>query len=193
MPPANPAMLANVPTQFETERLLIRVLRPGDGPAMNEAIRESQSELYPWMPWARTLQPVAQSEEYARRMAAHFVLGKEFVYAFLLKKNEMFLGILGLHPCDWNVPSFETGYWLRTSMVGNGYVTEALNAIIDLTFNTLHAERLFLRCDDRNKRSAAVAERCGFTLEGCQRNHARDNDGNLVDMRFYSRIASDSQ
>ncbi len=56
-------LLASIPESFETERLLIRVPLPGDGEALNHAIRESIDELRPWMPWAQDIPSVAQSEE----------------------------------------------------------------------------------------------------------------------------------
>ena len=61
-----------VPDHFETERLLIRAPQPGDGSAVNDAIRESIDELRPWMPWARVVPSVAESETYARESALRF-------------------------------------------------------------------------------------------------------------------------
>jgi hypothetical protein len=46
----NPILL-DFPDSFESERLVLRCPRPGDGRAMHEAITESLNELNPWVPW----------------------------------------------------------------------------------------------------------------------------------------------
>jgi RimJ/RimL family protein N-acetyltransferase len=71
--------------------------------------------------------------------------------------------------CDWEVPKFEIGYWARTSQTGHGYITEAVNGVVRLAIDTLGANRLEIRCDTKNDRSAAVAKRVGFVLEGTLR------------------------
>lgn len=55
MPAPLDPILRDFPDQLETERLLIRAPRPGDGAAGNAAIRESEAELRPWMPWVHPL------------------------------------------------------------------------------------------------------------------------------------------
>jgi len=86
------------------------------------------------------------------------------------------------------VPSFETGYWVRSSRARRGYVTEAVRAISDAAFATLGAARVEIRCHDRNERSWRVAERAGFTLEGVLRSERRHLDGSLRDTRVYARV-----
>ena len=89
------------------------------------------------------------------------------------------------------MPRFEIGYWVRTSRVGRGYVQEAVRAIARMAFDVLGAARLEILCNDRNVRSWRVAERCGFTLEGVLRSHAREVDGTLRDTRVYARLPAD--
>jgi RimJ/RimL family protein N-acetyltransferase len=48
-----------------------------------------------------------------------------------------------------------------------------------------------IRCDARNTRSAAVAERLGFVREAHLRNEARSTDGELRDTLVFSLIPSD--
>jgi RimJ/RimL family protein N-acetyltransferase len=46
-----------------------------------------------------------------------------------------------------------------------------------------------IRCDEKNMRSTAVAQRCGFTLEGTMRCDSKAADGSLRSTRVYSRIS----
>lgn len=183
----NPILL-EFPDNFDTERLTIRCPRPGDGAQVNAAILESQTELRPWFPWMKTLQTVEEHEVMMREAHGKWIQREKlWMLAFLKGTNEL-VASTGLHNCNWEVPSFEIGYWCRTKYAGQGYVTEATQAITQFAFEHLKARRVQLLCDDRNARSAATAERSGFQLEGILRNDSLDVDGNLRSTRIYSRI-----
>ena len=184
---ANPLFL-RFPDHFETGRLLVRAPRAGDGPAVNQAVRESFEELRPWMPWARFMPSLAESETFAREGAAKFRVRDELPLLLFRKTDNLIVGASGMHHIDWDVPRLEIGYWVRTSLQGQGYITEAVLGITGFAFQTLKAERLEIRCDARNTRSAAVAQRAGFALEACFRHERRDTEGQLADTLVYARL-----
>jgi RimJ/RimL family protein N-acetyltransferase len=179
--------LLEIPKSIETARLTLRAPRPGDGPAVNEAIRESAAELQPWMPWAEPLPTVEQTESHTRASMAKFLTREDLHYRFYLKGSETFVGSASLVRIVWDVPKFEIGYWVRTRFAGRGYVTEAAGCLMRLAFETLGARRVEIRCDGRNVRSARIAERLGFALEGVLKNECRDHRGGLRDTRIYAR------
>lgn len=183
----NPILL-DFPDVFESERLLIRCPRAGDGAMINAAIRESFAELRPWMAWARTVPTVEDTEAFVRQAQASFIQRESLPLILLNKADGRFVGSSGLHDVRWDVPSFAIGYWLRTSCTGQGYMTEAVNAIMAFAFDALNARRVEIRMDDRNERSWRVAERCGFALEGILRRCEPDGDGRLRDMRIYAKV-----
>ncbi|MFO7322199.1 MAG: GNAT family N-acetyltransferase [Chloroflexota bacterium] len=185
--PVEPLLL-DFPDQFETKRLVIRAPRPGDGPAINEAIRESHEALHEWMPWARTLPSVEESEAFVRQAAAKFALREDLPMLLFRKEDGLFAGASGMHSIDWNVPRFEIGYWLRSSLLGQGYMTEAVEGITRFAFDLLHAERIEIRMDARNRRSAAVAERAGYVLEARLKHQMRGLDGSLRDTLVYVKL-----
>ncbi len=166
-------ILLDIPDSFESERLIIRAPRPGDGPVINAAVIESLDELRPWMPWAVERPSLAETEEFARRAAADWLTRESLTLSLWRKDTGAYVGNSGMHRIDWEVPSVEIGYWVRTSLAGQGYVTEAVNAITAFAFDTLGAHRVEIHCDERNTRSAAVAHRAGFDLEAILRNHRR--------------------
>jgi ribosomal-protein-serine acetyltransferase len=178
-------ILRDFPDQFETERLLICAPRAGDGKLHAEAHGESYPELKAWMLWALENPTSEDGEIYARGAAAKFA-SREDLVLFLFDKNDgVFVGSSGLNPLDWDVPSFEIGYWLRTSKVGYGYMTEAVQRITRFAFETLQAERVEIQCNPRNEKSAAVARRAGFIQEGHLRHNARDAEGRLSDTLIF--------
>jgi RimJ/RimL family protein N-acetyltransferase len=186
-----PPLLRDFPDHFETQRLLIRAPRPGDGKAINEAVHESLTELQAWMPWAYDEQTVEYSESYARRFAAKFALREDLAMLMFRKSDGQLVGGTGLHRIDWSIPKFEIGYWLRTSVHGQGYMTEAVNGLTRFAFGTLDAERVEIRCDERNEKSAAVARRAGYTQEGMLRHDARGTQDELRNTLIFGMIRSE--
>ncbi|MEA2735401.1 MAG: hypothetical protein QOE14_1852, partial [Humisphaera sp.] len=91
---------------------------------------------------------------------------------------------------NWDVPMFEIGYWLRTPLCGKGYMNEAVNAITAMSFETLQAQRVEIRCDERNRSSRLVAERAGFMLEGVLRCNERAPSGEFRNTCVYAKIAA---
>lgn len=168
-------ILLDIPDAFESERLLLRAPRPGDGEALNAAVIESLEELRPWMPWAMQAPTLAESEEYVRRSAARYAAREDLPLLLWCKASGALVGGSGMHRIDWEVPSVEIGYWVRTSHAGKGYITEAVHAITAFAFDVIGAHRVEIHCDERNVRSAAVARRAGFELEGILRNEARSH------------------
>lgn len=185
--PVDPVLL-DFPDQFETERLIIRAPRPGDGAPGHEAIAESLAELRPWMPWAQNLASAEEQEAFYRRAISQWHTRENLTMVLIRKSDGLLVGGSGLHRIDWSVPRFEIGYWVRTSLQGQGYITEAVNGITDFTLNILGAQRIEIRCDARNTRSAAVAQRAGYTLEARFHHHLRGVDGSLRDTLIFVKF-----
>jgi RimJ/RimL family protein N-acetyltransferase len=177
-----------IPHQIESTRLVIRPPRVGDAPAMVEAIAESIDELRPWMDWAQKVPSVEESEARFREVSAKIEAREDFQLLLFERQTGRLVGSSGLHRPDWSVPTLEIGYWVRTSLTGRGFATEAARAIAAFGFETFRARRIEIRTDSRNRASQRVAERAGFELEGILRNHMRNVDGGLRDTMLYSRI-----
>lgn len=181
-------LLLDFPEQFETRRLLVRAPQWGDGTPLNEAIRESLNELRPFMPFARVTPEPEETERVVRRGRLRFLERTDMMMLMCDKESGGVFGACGLHRIDWNARRFEIGYWIRTSRSGEGLVTEAVHGITDFAARQLGANRLEIRCDDRNDRSAAVARRAGFTLEGVLRSWEREEDGTLVNQMVFAKV-----
>ncbi|MCW5661925.1 MAG: GNAT family N-acetyltransferase [Burkholderiaceae bacterium] len=175
-----------------SERLLLRAPCAGDGAALNEAMVESIESLKAWMPWAQKVPTLDESEFTCRQLAARFAQRTDLTLFMFERAIEGTLGCLiggtGLHRMDWNVPRFEIGYWCRPSRQGQGLVTEAVRMVVRFAFHSLQARRVELRMASTNTRSRAVAERCGFTLEGTLRQDSIGVDGQPRDTLVYARV-----
>jgi RimJ/RimL family protein N-acetyltransferase len=187
MDPVDP-LLVELPAELLTARLRIVPPKPGDGLMVNRAIAESFAELNRWMDWAATMPSIIESERFVRDAAARY-LRRDDLPMFMRKRDTgEFVGASGMHRIDWNVPRFEIGYWCRTSLVGQGYVSEAVVALTRFAFEQLKAARVEIRTDVDNERSWRIAERLGYTLEAIMRRDTRSASGALRDTRLYSMV-----
>ena len=185
-------ILRDFPDAFETARLSIRSPRAGDGPEIHAAVLESLAELRPWMPWAKEPPTLESQEEVVRRAHAEFMARNDLMLLLFLKGSDTLVGGSGLHRIDWSVPRFEIGYWARTPFAGQGYISEAVRGITAFAFDTLGARRGEIHCDDLNTRSATVASRTGFTLEGVLRNQRRNHlSGDLRNTMIFAQVRED--
>jgi RimJ/RimL family protein N-acetyltransferase len=184
-------VLLDLPTAIDTERLLMRPPRAGDGPLLLAAITESLPELRRFLaslPWVAAEQTIESSELYCRNAHANFVARKDLPFLLFEKASGELVGASGLHHIVWGTPKVEVGYWVRASKSRNGFVSEAVQALSAYAFDHLHAVRLELITDEDNQRSRRVAERCRFTLEAILRNERRAPTGDLRNTCIYARF-----
>jgi len=183
----NPLAL-QLPETLTTDRLVLAPTRPDDGAEVNHAIVDSFTELTPWLPWAKTLPSVEDTEIFCRDGAQAWVKREHFPLLIRTRDTHTFIGGIGIPRLDWSVPLFEIGYWIHSQHAGRGYATEAVKAIASFAKNMLKARRLEIRCDARNAASARVAERAGFQYEATLRQDSRDNAGQLRDTKIFSKV-----
>ena len=187
LPPPTPV----IPSRIETSRLVLRPYAAEDGPALFEAVQETQDELRRWIPWHDKHPTVEASTETCVRLAGFFRDRTDFTMGIFDRESGRFLGGTGLHRVRWELPSFEIGYWLRQTAIGHGYVTESTATLVRLCFEQLGAARVELMCDPRNVRSTAVAERIGFLDEGTLRNALLGVSGKPRDRKVYALVPTD--
>src|SRR5271168_2431593 len=156
-------ILMDFPMPITTPRLLIRPPILGDGVALNEAIIESYENLRNNMAWAKEKPSLDDSEEIVRQAAANWILKKDeepYLPLFMFDlKNNHFIGATGFHHISWDVPCLEMGYWIRNTGTGNGYMTEAINAITQYAIKQLGMKRVAITCDTENLKSRKIPER----------------------------------
>ena len=184
--------ILDIPDVIVTPRLHLRAPDPAFAEALSEGIVESLERLRRWMPWAAD-EPIALDtrRRFLRERYADFYLRRDLLLLMFRRNDGEFVGGTGLHRIDWSVPKFEIGYWIRTRDEGRGYVTEAVSAVSDFAFASLRAQRVEIRCDSRNERSAASPRRLGFEHEATLHNDRRDaQTGELRDTLIFSRVAT---
>lgn len=170
-------ILRDFPIPIITPRLLIRPPIAGEGEIVNTAILDSIDILVQYMPWARFEPSVNDTEEFLRQGAANWILRRnEEPYLPLLvfdKQTQDFIGAVGYHHWDWDVPKIEIGYWQNKVYLGNGYMTEAVNAMTRYAFEVMGVSRCTITCEKTNERSKKIAERLNYSFEATLKSSVR--------------------
>jgi RimJ/RimL family protein N-acetyltransferase len=171
-----------------TERLYLRVAVADDAPVVHAAVIASWTELSRVLDWAQGAQPTIQETiERIDNRKARFEDRSEFNFSIFEKRAGTFIGNCWLCQFDWTVPRGEIGYWCATNKVGHGYITEAVLALTEFAWS-LGLVRVEIRCDAKNLRSRAVAQRAGFALDGVLKNDCRTPQGALQDICVFAQV-----
>ncbi len=186
------ARRSEIPGRIVTRRLILRKQERSDARQVLIAIEESHEELSRWLVWAKTIPSFDGMEDYISRARAAWELREQHLF-HVFDHADRFLGACGLEFIDWELRGFEIGYWLRSSAVGKGYMTEAVEALEVQVFEKCHARRVAIKCDVLNHRSSAIAKRLGYELEGVHRNERINALGEPQDTMVWAKTSSESR
>ncbi len=174
-----------------TPHLSLKIWQPADAPLLHEAIDASVEHLKPWLPFADfEPKPLAAREEMLTGWYQKFLNGEDFFYGIFNPQETCCLGSSGMHT-RLGPTLREIGYWLRPDMVGKGLVTEAAAAFTRAAFAIDRVEKVEIHVAVGNDRSAAVAYRLGYTLEGILRRRVELCGGQKADARIYGMLAEE--
>ncbi|HSJ63925.1 MAG TPA: GNAT family N-acetyltransferase [Gemmatimonadaceae bacterium] len=149
------------PRSIRTERLLLRPWRVSEAARLKAVIDENLEHLRAWMPWAMDEpSPLDVIAARIEKFTGDFAAGIAGGYTIFTPDEATVLGGAGLHPLSED--GAEIGFWLARAHTGRGYATEAARALVEVAFANPGIERVQIRCDPRNERSAAVPRRLGF-------------------------------
>ena len=143
----------------------LRLFRTGDAHELALAVRTSLEHLRPWMPWA---DEESGDEEFQRRrlrgVQHKASLGEEWQYGLFPADTDRVLGSFGLMKRQ-GPGTIEIGYWVHVNEIGHGLATLASAALTNTSLALDGVTAVYIRCDERNARSAAVPRRLGYTLD----------------------------
>ncbi len=192
MKPKDSLILKDIPETITTEHCTIRRYRQGDGVAIfalaeRNGNRDHLTGIADDMAGLKT---VDEAEVLARKHRGEWAKRERFVAGVWDNTDDSFIGEIWIEPKNWEVPSFETGWFIDKGHEGKGFAFELARAGIDFIFNELDAHKVIAATDDTNTRSFKLAERLGFVKEG----HTRESeikDGKRFGRLIYGMLRED--
>ena len=124
--------------------------------------------------------------ENSRQIIRDVLSGPE-IYAIALKDSDKLIGTIGFMWLNTENRSAEIGYSLSKAYWNQGFMTEALKAMIGFAFDTLHLHRIEAQHDLRNPASGKVMSKAGMTKEGVLRDRIF-NKGRYCSVAVYAII-----
>lgn len=163
-------LILSQPTVADTEDVILQ---------MNSTSEISENTLTLPFPYHK------QHADYWFQMAEFSFKKKEaFIFGIREKENLKLIGAVGLH-LDVAHHKAEVGYWLGKSFWNNGYVSEALQAVLKFGFEELKLNKIYASHFHHNPASGKVLEKNGFVLEAELKQEILKN-GKYLDLFRYA-------
>ncbi len=163
--------------RIETERMCLRAPNHSDFRQWAALRRASADFLKPWEPsWAPdhlTRKSFAHRVYWAQRS----ITGGTALPLFLIRRDDnKLLGALTLDNIRRGPAQAGTcGYWTGEEFARQGYMREALNAVVHYAFTKLDLSRVESACLPENLASRGALEKCGYKYEGVAQSYLQIN------------------
>lgn len=154
--------------QIYTERLILRLPLHADFRAWSTLRYQSQDFLTPWEPtWAPdhlSRKSFANRVYWSQRSANE---GTALPLFLVRRSDQQLMGAITLDPIRRGPAQTATmGYWIGQQFAREGYMSEAILALIHYAFVSLDLSRIESACLPDNVPSRGALEKCGFKYEG---------------------------
>ena len=162
---------------IKTERLMLRAWTVDDAEAMFDYAKSPL--VGPAAGW-KPHESIEETTAYLKQ-----TIEDNDTWALVLQAENRVIGSVGLHQS--NIRSVrEIGYVMHPAYWGNGYMIEAVKAVLAFAFEDLRLDAVRVRHYPNNVRSRNVIQRCGFQYEGTIRKSTQIYDGSVMDSCCYS-------
>lgn len=142
------------------------------------AIRAASRQfLEPWEPtWAKDALTRKAFMRRLRAYAIHSNADTGYTFFVFRAEDRALLGGISINDVRRGVSqSCSIGYWIGEPYARQGYMTEALTALLPFIFESLMLHRVEAACLPRNNPSQALLRKLGFREEGYARRYLRIN------------------
>ena len=173
------------PNLIESQRLCLRPLAESDLPELMAVNGyEEVTRFLGQLPWNE----LADAEAWFKRMSAQVAVGSAAEFVIVAKATGGVIGRCGLFEYERIDAQAGLGYVLGRAHWRQGYMREALTALISCAFGELELRRLEARVEAENTASSSLLRCLGFTREGVLRERWITN-GKPMDAEVYGLLS----
>lgn len=148
--------------KLETDRLILKKISVSDAEDMySYASLNSVTRFLLWSPHLN----IEDTRGYIEFLNRQYKKGTYADWGVFLKSEGRLIGTTGFADFDFENNTGEVGYVLNPAYQGNGYMSEAVLAVLSVAFDRIGLERVDLRIMEENKPSMRLACRLGFYFE----------------------------
>jgi [ribosomal protein S5]-alanine N-acetyltransferase len=154
-----------------TTRLILRPLSQTDAPSIQALA--SERSIADTMISIPHPYPSGEAERYLDRQFAEFEAERSVAFAIERKFDSVLIGVIEIRDIEHEHSQAELSFWLAVTAWGQGYMSEALQPVIQVGFEPLKLNRLCAYHMVRNPGSGKVLQKNGFTQEGVLRQRVK--------------------
>ena len=178
--------------KLETERMTLRLPQHGDWHQWADLREQSAAFLTPWEPvWAAdhlTRRSFTNRVYWAQRAEAQ---GTAVPFLLIRRMDQALLGAITLDNVRRGPAQSGTiGYWIGAPFSRQGYMREAIEAVVHHAFKQLDLSRMEAACLPENAASRGVLEKTGFKYEGVAQSYLQIN-GRWRNHVLYASLRAD--
>lgn len=182
-------IIANTSYSDTFEEFELRELNVSDAPAFYALVEKNRKRLEDFFAGtvAKTKTP-EDTVDFIREALVKKENNAYFPFIVVDKIKNTPIGFIDVKNIDWNIPKAELGCYIDADYTGKSISHKALMKLIRHLFNEKGFNKLFLRTHAGNTAARALAEKCGFIIEGTLRSDYKTTKGELVDLLYYGLL-----
>jgi len=146
--------------------LLLRPPCPGDIPIITTAVRESLTELHPWMDWATNSYNEASALRWLEFAQLAWQHSSGFQFVVTDANTSEYIGNCSVDGINQKYRFCNLGYWVRTSRTRKGIASRAVRLAARFAFETVGLVRVEIVIAVGNIASQRAAQKAGARYEG---------------------------
>jgi len=168
--------------ELSTKRLRLRELRESDAPVLLSIFSNPHTMRYYG---SEKMTGIEEIEGMLMSFKQGFEKKQAIRFGIELKETGELIGTCGVHNWAKRVNRIEMGYELNQEKEGNGYMSEALTAMIPFAFQQMNIHRIGALIHPNNESSRKLVQNLGFREEGVLRDYVYAG-GEYMDLIMYS-------
>jgi [ribosomal protein S5]-alanine N-acetyltransferase len=178
--------------RVEANRITLRLPQHGDWRAWSTLREQSADFLRPWEPvWAQdhlTRRAFTNRVYWAKRAESQGTALPLFMFR---RADDALLGAITLDNIRRGPAQAGTlGYWVGAAHARQGYMREAIEAVVHHAFEQMDLSRIEAACLPGNAASRGVLEKTGFKYEGVAQSYLQIN-GRWRNHVLYANLRND--
>ncbi len=156
-----------MPLQIVDDNITLRELVEEDAAPLFQLADSNRAYLRAWLPWLDQNKSVDSTLAFIHHNQQLSKSGNAAQFGIWYRSE--LAGVIGFNFIDKTNRYAYIGYWLGEKFQGHGIMTKACAKLVEEALVTRKLNRVEIFCAVENKKSRAIPERLGFTMEGVMR------------------------
>lgn len=144
-----------------TNTVFLDYFKEEDATEFYQLINKNRAYLKQFLPWLNTSNSPKDTLSFIQNATIENKENKALTLC--IRDDDKIIGVICFHLFKVGMSAAGIGYWIDKDAQGKGIITAACRHLIQYGFSHLTLLKITISCNINNQKSAAVAERLGFS------------------------------